>query len=365
MQKTSICCLSHLLWERKLFQRPQQLMTQFESLGQRVQYSSLIGFKRWIKSTSEECRVQIGKHGKAENIPFIPLQKHFPFLCRINDYKIARNSKAFFNGTNAKRVLWMQHPAFVGAADRIEHDVLVYDCMDPFRAFNTFQEKLLESEAELLSRAHLVFTGGKSLHSLIEGQNPNMHCFPSGIDFPHFAKGAEPGSIPADLEAIKQPVLGYFGAVDERIDWSLMSKLCQAHPEWSIVFLGPLIKMSACPIQEPNFHYLGAKPYDVLPDYLRGFKVALIPWLVNHLTRYMSPTKTPEYLAAGRPVVSVAIPDVVADYHEDVFIANSAEEFILHCEKALEQGVGPAQKPLQSRTWTEIAQEMLNLIDKV
>lgn len=348
-------------------------MTQFDAQGQRVRYTSIMGFKRWFKAQPGERKLGFGNNGLAENIPFIPLQKHFPFLNAVNDSKIRRSSEFFFRSSKAKRVLWLQHPAYMTLAKQIDHDVLVYDCMDPFRAFNTEQPKLVEHETELLNKANVVFTGGRSLHALIEGKNPNMHCFPSGIDFPHFAKGAEPGALPEDLANIPGPILGYFGAVDERIDWELVRSLCTTHRDWSVVFLGPLIKMNACPIDEPNFHYLGPKKYDLLPDYLRGFNVALIPWLVNELTSYMSPTKTPEYLAAGRPVVSVAIPDVVADYEKEAFVAYSTEEFIRHCEKALEQGcekaleqgVGSAEKPVQSRTWQEIAEQMMQQIQRV
>ncbi len=340
-------------------------MTQFDSLGHRVQYTAMMSFKRWFKAQPEERKIGFGNHGLAENIPFIPLQKYFPFLNAVNDAKIRRSSEFFFRTANHKRILWLQHPAYMRLAKQIDHDVLVYDCMDPFRAFNTEQPKLVEHETELLAKADVVFTGGRSLHSLVEGKNPNMHCLPSGIDFPHFAKGAEAGPLPTDLQNVPQPILGYFGAVDERIDWALVRALCQSHREWSIVFLGPLIKMAECPIQEPNFYHLGAKKYDDLPDYLRGFQVALIPWLVNNLTSYMSPTKTPEYLAAGRPVVSVAIPDVVADYANEAFVALSTEEFIQHCEKALEQGVSSAEKPIQSRTWQEIALQMTTQLQEL
>ena len=366
MKTYSIVCLSHLIWERNLFQRPQQLMTQFDALDHRIQYLSLMGFKRWFSSQPDEQQIRFGKAGRADNLPYVPLQKYMPFLAYLNDFRFRKIVGKLHHSTpGSTRVLWIQHPGYRRMIPKIPHDLLVYDCMDPFRAFRFSSQEILDDEDEVLLKADVVFTGGRSLHSLIEGKNPNMHCLPSGIDFPHFAQAAEPGPIPEDLAALKKPVLGYFGAVDERIDWQLIRTLCQAHREWSIVFLGPLIKMTRCPIEEPNFHYLGGKKYDLLPHYLRGFDVALIPWLVNDLTRYMSPTKTPEYLAGGRPVVSVPIPDVVADYASDVLIADSAEEYVRCCEEALKRGVGPAVKPPQSRTWREIAETMVEQINSV
>ena len=341
-------------------------MTQFDALGHRVRYISLLGFKRWFASQPDERSLRFGQGSQADNIPFLPLSNRLPILEKFNDFRIRKLAGLHQHQTpNHTRVLWLQCPGYHPFLDQIPYDVLVYDCMDPFRAFRYAESKVVAQENDVLKRADVVFTGGRSLHALIEGISPNMYCLPSGIDYPHFAQAAEPGTIPEDLAALKKPALGYFGAVDERIDWQLIRTLCQAHREWSIVFLGPLIKMTRCPIEEPNFHYLGGKKYDLLPSYLRGFNVALIPWLVNDLTRYMSPTKTPEYLAGGRPVVSVPIPDVMADYANDVLIAKTPEEFVECCEEALKRGVGPAVKPPQSRTWREIAETMVAQIDAV
>jgi UDP-galactopyranose mutase len=362
-RKLTIVNLSHLAWERKLFQRPQQLATRFAERGHEVSYFSLISFKRYMTSKMEDRIIQPRENLLAQHLPFIPLSRYFKPLGEATLQLLYAKARApLSKAAPGTRVLWLQNPSYIKAIDRVPHDVLVYDAMDPFRAFAKSGEHTGDVEDRVLRRANVVFTGGRSLHSLIEGTAPGAHCFPSGIDFPHFAKGAAPGPIPADLAKLPKPVLGYFGAVDERIDWKLISVLCQARRHWSIVFLGPLVLMDKIPIDEPNFHWLGPKPYDRLPDYLRGFDVCLIPWLVNDLTRYMSPTKTPEYLAAGRPVVSTPIPDVERDYAVEALIARTPEEYISACTTALMRGVGPAVKPPQSRTWDEIADEMLSLM---
>ncbi|MEQ8821644.1 MAG: glycosyltransferase [Sumerlaeia bacterium] len=358
-----ILCLSHLVWERNLFQRPQQLMTRFEALGHEVLYLTLMSSKKWLRLPASERTLAIGERGRAKNLPFVPGSKRFQPVRRLSEALLCRAGQAFLQGADpGRRVLWVQHPCFLPHLDLLPHDLLVYDCMDPFQSFSSTASHIPGLEKELLARADLVFTGGRSLHRQREGSNPNMHCFPSGIDYPHFARGAEPGPVEPAVAALKKPVLGYFGAVDERIDWELLRAVCEARPQWSVALIGPLVLMNRPPVELPNLHYLGPKPYDKLPEVLRGFDVCLIPWKVNELTRFMSPTKTPEYLASGRPVVSVPIPDVVDDYGAVVRVAGDSGAFIAACGEALAAGIGPSLKPEAARTWEETAEAMAQRI---
>ncbi len=358
--------LSHLVWERKLFQRPQQLGTWFARLGHHVHYFALCGLRRYLNMGLTERTIS-GEDGRLEalNLPFFPLADKFATSRSLTMALLRAKARAPLRVTKGgPRVLWVQNPAYAGEIERLPHDLLVYDVMDPFAAFRKTDPSVLEKEAHLLRSADLVFTGGRSLHQqVLERSRTEPHCFPSGIDFPHFAKAAGEGRVPKELKELPKPVLGYFGAVDERIDWELIAHVCRERRHWSIVFIGPLVLMDKIPIKEPNFHWLGPKPYEVLPDYLRGFDVCLIPWLVNDLTRYMSPTKTPEYLAAGRPVVSTPIPDVEGDYPEEVRIASAPPDFVKCCTDALMEGTGPPRKPPQSRTWEETARDMIGLME--
>jgi UDP-galactopyranose mutase len=359
-----LLCLSHLVWEHRLFQRPQQLMSRFEARGHDMLYLTLMSSKRWIKAPRDERDIAVGSRGRARNLPFLPLSNRIKAVSALSQRRMVSEARAFLlGGPQGRRVVWCQHPGFIQILDDLPADVVVYDNMDPFQSFKKSASDIAEAENRLLARADVVFTGGRSMHRQREGRNPDMHCFPSGIDYPHFARAAQPGEVPADLAALARPVLAYFGAVDERIDWELMRALCRSHREWSVVFIGPLILMDRCPIDEPNFHYLGGRDYAVLPDYMRGFDVCLIPWLVNDLTRFMSPTKTPEYLASGRPVVSTRIPDVEADYGDVVYLADSAGEYIAACERAVAAGIGPSLKPPAARTWDETAEAMEALVN--
>jgi UDP-galactopyranose mutase len=300
----------------------------------------------------------------AQNLPFMPASKRFaPSRALTMQLLKLKASAPLRKAPAGRRILWLQNPAYIRLVDKLPHDLLVYDVMDPFASFRTSEPAVRAREEAVLQKADIVFTGGRSLHTQIESRHHNAHCFPSGIDFDHFARGAVDGPIPTDLEKISGPRLGYFGAVDERIDWDLIAEVCRRRRSWSIVFLGPMVLIDKIPIDEPNFHWLGPKKYDSLPAYLRGFDVCLIPWLVNDLTRFMSPTKTPEYLAAGRPVVSTPIPDVERDYADEALIAANAVDFIDRCTEALVHGTGPARKPPQSRTWIETAAAMRALIE--
>ena len=358
----TIVNLSHLAWERKLFQRPQQLMSRFAAMGDDVSYFALVGLRRYMEMPLEQ-RIITGNSLMAQNLPFMPLAKRFaPSRALTMALLRAKAAAPLRKAAKGRRVLWLQNPAYIESIDKLPHDLVVYDVMDPFAAFRTSDPKVAEREERVLRKADIVFTGGRSLHTQVEHRHAHAYCFPSGIDFDHFARAAGDGQTPADIAKLEKPILGYFGAVDERIDWKLIETLCRERRHWSVVFLGPLVLIPEIPIQEPNFHWLGAKSYDALPDYLRAFDVCLIPWLVNDLTRFMSPTKTPEYLAAGRPVVSTPIPDVAADYANEVLIADTAEKYIQACTTALMRGIGSANKPSQSRTWDEIAREMRGLV---
>ncbi|MEO8377873.1 MAG: glycosyltransferase, partial [Candidatus Sumerlaeota bacterium] len=327
-EQLTIVNLSHLAWEKKLFQRPQQLMSRFAAMGDNVSYFALVGMRRYFEMSLEE-RVITNGSLTAQNLPFMPLANSFaPSRALTMGLLRAKAAAPLKRAPKGGRVLWLQNPAYIELIDKLPHDLVVYDVMDPFAAFRTSDPQVAEREDRVLKKADLVFTGGRSLHTQVVDRHQRAHCFPSGIDFAHFARAANPGSVPADIAMLDKPILGYFGAVDERIDWKLIETLCRERRHWSIVFLGPLVLIPEVPIKEPNFHWLGAKSYDALPEYLRAFDVCLIPWLVNDLTRFMSPTKTPEYLAAGKPVVSTPIPDVAADYAGEVLIADSPEAYL-------------------------------------
>jgi UDP-galactopyranose mutase len=220
----------------------------------------------------------------------------------------------------------------------VESAATVYDCMDELANFRFAPPQLLSLEQELIDSADVVFTGGYSLYEAKKDRHPNIHPFPSSVDRAHFAQARGVDASPDDQGPIGKPRLGFYGVIDERMDLELVAAVADAHPEWSIVMVGPVVKIDAADLPvRANVHYVGGKTYDELPLYLGGWDVALMPFAINQSTKFISPTKTPEYLAGGRPVVSTPITDVIRHYSDldAVFIADGPEAFVKACEEAL------------------------------
>ena len=237
-------------------------------------------------------------------------------------------------------LLWLYTPMALGFARHLRTSLTVYDCMDELSGFQGAPPVLREREREVFAMADLVFTGGLSLYEAKRVHHPRVHAFPSSVDAAHFAKARTRGAAvePEDQRSIPHPRLGFFGVIDERMDVELLRKAALARPGYHFVILGPVVKIDPARLPRlPNIHYLGPKKYDELPAYLGGWDVATMPFALNEATRYISPTKTLEYLAAGKPVVSTPIHDVVRPYGEEglVRIAKTADELVREIDAAL------------------------------
>jgi UDP-galactopyranose mutase len=235
-------------------------------------------------------------------------------------------------------VLWYYTPMALTFTDHLSSAAVVYDCMDELSMFKGAPASLKRHETELLRRAALVLTGGHSLYKAKRHQHSNIHAFPSSVDVAHFAKARETSVDPVDQAPIPHPRLGFFGVIDERMDLALIDGLAAACPGWQIVMAGPVVKIAPDSLpRRPNIHYLGSKHYHELPQYVAGWDVALMPFARNDATRFISPTKTPEYLAAGKPVVSTSIRDVVRPYEQLglVRIADDVQGFVEACREAM------------------------------
>lgn len=235
-------------------------------------------------------------------------------------------------------VLWYYTPMALAFTSQLAPAAIVYDCMDELSAFKGASPRLTERENALLAKASLVLTGGESLYQAKRRRHHNIHPFPSSVDAAHFAQARAIATDPDDQASLPHPRLGFFGVIDERMDLDLLGGMAAARPDWHFVLLGPVVKIDRATLPTPpNIHYLGQKSYEQLPHYLAGWDVALLPFARNDATRYISPTKTPEYLAAGKPVVSTSIQDVVRPYGEQrlVRIADDVEPFVAACAAAM------------------------------
>jgi UDP-galactopyranose mutase len=275
----------------------------------------------------------------------------------------------------APRCLWYYTPMMLPFSAHIKADCIVYDCMDELANFKGASAELLALEDRLIEAADLVFTGGHSLYEAKKRRHPATYAFPSAVDASHFGQAMRDSvAEPADQAALPGKRLGFFGVIDERIDLELVAALADARPEWSIVMIGPVVKIDETDLpRRRNIHYLGPKTYSESPAYLSGWDVALMPFAINEATRFISPTKTPEYLAAGRPVVSTPVADVVRQYADlsMVKIAEGADAFIAACDGFVGDSFSreayhhEVATLLGGMSWDRTQQRMAKLIDDV
>jgi glycosyltransferase involved in cell wall biosynthesis len=267
-------------------------------------------------------------------------------------------------------VLWYYTPMALAFTDHLRPTAVVYDCMDELSAFAHAPAALKYREAELMRRAGVVFTGGQSLYEAKRDAHPNIHAFPSSVDVEHFARARRVASDVADQAHIPHPRLGFFGVIDERLDIALVDGVAAARPDWHLVLLGPIVKIDPSTLpRRPNIHYLGPRTYDELPAYVAGWDVALLPFARNDATRFISPTKTPEYMAAGKAVVSTSIRDVVRPYglQRLVRIADEVPDFVRACAAAMTEGADARNRRadafLRQTSWDGTWSRMRVLLD--
>jgi UDP-galactopyranose mutase len=319
-----LVCLSHLRWDF-VYQRPQHLLSRF-ARERRVFFVEEPIF------TDEPSRLDMS--AREDNLfVVVPHLNHAEAGERSAENLIREQLDEMFDERAIKDfILWYYTPMAVSFTDHLHPQAIVYDCMDELSMFKNAPPQLIKNEAKLFEKADVVFTGGQSLYEAKRHQNPNVWAFPSSIDTAHFNKARKiTADETPDQKEIPRPRLGYAGVIDERIDIELLREIAEKRPAWQIVMLGPVVKIDEADLPRPgNIHYLGMKDYKELPEYIAGWDVALMPFALNDSTRFISPTKTPEYLAAGKPVVSTAIRDVVRPYGEQnlVAIAKNADEFI-------------------------------------
>ncbi|WP_310467506.1 glycosyltransferase [Sphingomonas sp.] len=269
-------------------------------------------------------------------------------------------------------VAWYYTPMMLPFSRGLEADAVIYDAMDELSKFRFAPEALLDLERELIGKADLVFTGGSSLYEAKKDRHPSVHCFPSSVDRPHFMQARSAQADPADQAKLARPRFGFYGVIDERFDLDLLDAAAKARPDRSFVMVGPVVKIAEGDLPRgANIHYLGSKTYHELPAYLSGWDVALMPFAMNPSTEFISPTKTPEYLAGGRPVVSTPVKDVVRHYGhlEGVKIAADSASFIAACDAALELSRDPAGEwlaeadlMLSATSWDTVQARMAGLV---
>lgn len=328
MSGVDLLCFSHLRWDF-VFQRPNHLMTRCAQ-------------ERRVFFIEDPLYVPEGPFLQVESIA----ECLFRVIPHLSHSDASREPEAFaallrslYRQWQIDAPLhWYYSPMFLRATRDLSSQLTIYDCMDELSAFKGAPPELGIHEAELLAASDVVFTGGMALYEAKRSKHPYVFGVPSSVDVPHFARARADQRDPADQAAIPHPRIGYYGVIDERIDLLLLAELAQQRPDIQFVMLGPVVKIHPDTLpRRDNIHYLGPKAYDELPGYAAGWDIAFMPFALNEATRYISPTKTPEYLAAGRPVLSSAIRDVVEPYERLglVRVGRSVPEFLAHIDELL------------------------------
>ena len=361
-----LVCFAHLHWDF-VWQRPQHLLSRFAQHG-RVFY---VEDAFYHNDDLIEPHVEIKLRDNGVKVVVV----HLPQRLRADENAADQAqfevlSHYFSEQGVTDYIFWYYTPMALGKSRQFHPKLTVYDCMDELAAFKFAPPELKKREQELFTKADLVFTGGHTLYESKREQHPDAHPFPSSIDKAHFGQARGPLAEPADQASIAHPRIGFFGVVDERLDIELLRELSQSHPEWQFVIIGPVVKIDPATLpRTANVHYLGGKDYKELPSYLKGWDVATLLFADNESTKFISPTKTPEYLAAGNPVVSTPIRDVVRPYGDLnlVQIAGNAADFGKAITKALTQREDADWRQrtddyLATTSWDQTWQQMVDLM---
>ena len=363
----TLLVFSHLRWNF-VYQRPQHLMARLSH------HRRVVIVEEPTHTTSREPFWQFStpSHNILVCQPYTSVRKtgftdeQMPALSELTRQLIDKEKID-------KPIAWFYTPLAMPLFSLLNARAVVYDCMDELSAFLNAPAELIQREKELLNVADIVFTGGPSLYRAKKDLHSNVHCFPSSVDARHFGRARDASIDAPDQAQLPHPRLGFFGVIDERFDVQLIDQLAKAHPEWSVSLIGPVVKIDPASLpRRPNIHYFGQRSYEELPGFLTGWDVCLLPFARNDSTRYISPTKTLEYMAAEKPIVSTPITDVAQPYGDIVRLGDSPEEFIAACEQALcappndvLRRTEMMRNVLARTSWNSTASAMNELIEKV
>ncbi|MDF2934623.1 MAG: glycosyltransferase family 1 protein [Chryseobacterium sp.] len=355
-----LLCYSHLSWNF-VYQRPQHLLTRFSKFYQ------VFYFEEPKIGDSDMYIVNI-----QDGVSIVEL-----FVTRRDDTTNERLrdliNQVLKEYAIENYINWYYTPMALQFTDHLNPEKIIYDSMDELSAFRFAPPQLLELEDQLFRKADVVFTGGNSLYQAKKNRHQNIHAMPSSIDKAHFGKARKIQHEPEDQMSIGFPRLGFFGVVDERFDIELLREVSAQRPDWQFMIIGPVVKINPDDLpQADNIHYLGPKTYTELPLYIAHWDIALILFALNESTEFISPTKTPEYLAAGKPVISTAIKDVVQPYGNAglVQIVDDADSFISAAEKIFDDTekdhwLRTVDHFLENDSWDNTFNKMNALINNV
>jgi protoporphyrinogen oxidase/glycosyltransferase involved in cell wall biosynthesis len=358
----TIVVFSHLRWDF-VFQRPQHLLTRL------AQHYPVL-FVEEPQHDGGEPFMQ--KDHPAPNVTVC--RAHTPVAAggfHDDQIPLLQPMLADLLPPGERPIVWFYTPMALPLLQGLDPSLVIYDCMDELASFKNPPKQLLQRESALLNLADLVFAGGPSLYEAKRTRHPSVHCFPSSVDVAHFGQGTDRSRSHPAQAAIPHPRLGFYGVIDERFDTGLVAAVADQRPDWHIVLVGPVVKIAPQDLpQRPNIHYMGQQPYEALPQFLAGWDVCLLPFALNEATRFISPTKVLEYMAAELPIVSTPIADVATPYGAVVAIAEGPGQFLTAIEAAL--SIEPDQRAalieamreiVATTSWDATAGQMRDLLE--
>lgn len=360
---------SHLRWNF-VYQRPQHLLT-------RLGVHWRVVFVEEPRYDEGPARFEVSEIASNVTVlvPYTPI-----LAAGFHDDQLALLQPLLSTALRAFKlqvdVAWLYTPMALPLAKSLEPVCLVYDCMDELSAFKDAPRQLRQRESALLKDAALVFTGGPSLYEVRRELHPSVHCFPSAVDSAHFSPAnldshcSHAKSAAVLQDGLARPRLGFFGVIDERLDLELVATIADHHPEWSVIMAGPVVKIDVRTLpRRPNIHWMGMQPYERLPYLLSGWDVCLMPFALNEATRFISPTKTLEYMAGGKPIVSTPVRDVISLYSAAVDVASAPLPFVQACEAVLIESVAARYQrntemlnAVSMNSWQRISDSMNGLL---
>jgi protoporphyrinogen oxidase/glycosyltransferase involved in cell wall biosynthesis len=359
---TTIVVFSHLRWDF-VFQRPQHLLSRL------AQHYPVLFVEEPVHDDGAPF---MERSNPAPNVTVC--RAHTPIHAigfHDDQLRLLQPMVAQLAPPGEQVIAWFYTPMALPLLQALQPALVVYDCMDELASFKNPPKQLLQRESALLNIADMVFAGGPSLYEAKKNRHPNVHCFSSSVDVLHFQQALDRTRVHPQQQEIAHPRLGFYGVLDERFDPDLVGEIADAHPEWQVVLAGPVVKIDPERLpRRANIHYLGQQPYAALPDLLAGWDVCLMPFAINEATKFISPTKVLEYMAAQLPIVSTPIADVANPYGHVVAIAHGARDFVAACEAALaqtpeqRQHMREAMKAVVAATsWDNTATRMHELLE--
>jgi glycosyltransferase involved in cell wall biosynthesis len=330
--------LSHLRWSF-VWQRPQQFLSRFAESHpvlfiEEPDFCLAEGAEPEIETTRPAANITVITPRLAHNLR--GSERVGPQMLHIAREAMEKENA---NGAFTNPLMWVYSPMeSAWALGELPVRGVVYDCMDELSQFAGAPRELVENERRLIEQADVVFCGGYELWMKKSKQHANAHFFGCGVEYGHFGQAQDmSGAIPEDVQNLPRPIVGWFGVVDERVDYELLRKVAELRPNVSFVLVGPVVKVDPNSLpQAKNLHWLGGRDYKQLPDYCRAYDVCMMPFALNEATQYINPTKALEYLATGKPVISTPVADVVRQYTDTILIASTPEDFAECIDRALQ-----------------------------